>query len=194
MVTWTEKRVARLTVLYKEGFSASMIAKKLGPTFTKGMVAGKIRRLGLSARPARSTRPQTRKSIAPEKRAVNGKTTPAGPAPRPKAASPIMVSHTKPAFIERRVQQMASPKGVRLYDLRAGQCRWPLGDDRPAKFFCGASALPSKSWCEHHYRMAYGHAPTHQSRAHEESPGQKLLHTLRRHEKPRRVETAHASP
>jgi hypothetical protein len=42
MVGWTAKRVERLTLLHREGFSATVIAKKLGPAFTKGMVAGKI--------------------------------------------------------------------------------------------------------------------------------------------------------
>jgi hypothetical protein len=41
MASWTEKRVERLKLFHKEGFSATLIARKLGPSFTKGMVAGK---------------------------------------------------------------------------------------------------------------------------------------------------------
>ena len=51
MVSWTEKRVEQLVLLHKDGHSAMVIAKKLGPDFTKGMVAGKIHRLGLTAQP-----------------------------------------------------------------------------------------------------------------------------------------------
>jgi GcrA cell cycle regulator len=194
MVAWTEKRVARLKLFHKEGFSASVIAKKLGPAFTKGMVAGEINRLGLSAKPARSTRPTRKEPKASEKLAKSGKATRSGPAAHTRAASPIVLPQTKPHLIERPAQQLSSPKGVRLYDLRAGQCRWPLGDDRPAKFFCGAPTVPSKTWCEHHYRLAYGHAPPRQSRPHEGSPGHMLLRALRSRGRPRRVETAHAGP
>jgi hypothetical protein len=157
-------------------------------TFVHEGDGGKINRLGLSVKPARSMKP-----IAPEKRVVNGKASPARPAPRPKA-SPIMLPRTKPHLIERPAQRLTSPTGIRIYDLREGHCRWPLGDDRPAKFFCSAPTVPSKAWCEHHYRMAYGHAPPPQTQAHEDSPEQILLHILRRRGRPRRVETAHAVP
>jgi hypothetical protein len=45
MVNWTEKRIAKLKLLHKEGLSGAAIAKKLGPAFTKGIVIGKLRRL-----------------------------------------------------------------------------------------------------------------------------------------------------
>ena len=41
----------RLKLLHEEGFSATVIAKKLGPDFTKGMVLGKLRRLALAEAP-----------------------------------------------------------------------------------------------------------------------------------------------
>lgn len=44
------------------------------------------------------------------------------------------------------------PGGVAFLDLRFGQCRFPLWRtfDRPPLeqlMFCGAPALPGKSWC-----------------------------------------------
>jgi hypothetical protein len=36
--SWTEKRVEQLVLLHKDGHSAMVIPKKLGPDFTKGMV------------------------------------------------------------------------------------------------------------------------------------------------------------
>ena len=45
-------------------------------------------------------------------------------------------------------------EGILLFDLREGHCRWPLGNDRPARLFCGAASVAS-SWCEHHQRIAF---------------------------------------
>ena len=54
MVDWTETRIAKLKLLHKEGLSGAAIAKKLGPAFTKGMVIGKLRRLELASKAAKS--------------------------------------------------------------------------------------------------------------------------------------------
>jgi hypothetical protein len=37
VANWTEKRLKRLKLLNKEGFSATVIAGKLGPAFTKSI-------------------------------------------------------------------------------------------------------------------------------------------------------------
>jgi hypothetical protein len=44
-VNWTEMRLKRLKLLHKEGFSATIIAGKLGPAFTKNIVLRKIHQL-----------------------------------------------------------------------------------------------------------------------------------------------------
>ena len=31
----------------------------------------------------------------------------------------------------------------------------PVGDERPARLFCGAPSVGTTSWCEHHQRMAF---------------------------------------
>jgi hypothetical protein len=163
MVGWTAKRVQRLVLLHKEGFSATVIAKKLGPAFTKGMVAGKLRRLSIDApkRTAANQKPFVARQAAP-------------------AQSPIIL--TKPPS-----SQPCEPQGIRIFELRERHCRWPLGDDRPAKFFCGAPAVPSKSWCEHHYALAYGHRPAHQNREAGESAAEMLLRALQTRSKSRQT-------
>jgi hypothetical protein len=189
MVTWTEKRVERLKLLHKEGFPATAIAKKLGPEFTKGMVAGKIHRVGLAAKPAKKPA-HPKLDTAPLSRPTPAKPKFAGSA---SASVRIIVPPAAP----RRPTPAATVgpvTGIRLYDLREGHCRWPVGNDRPAKFFCGAASVPSKSWCEHHCRMAYGHRPTHQNRERKRSPGQMLLQAVREHAKRHRIEPAHRSP
>ncbi|HJW78116.1 MAG: GcrA family cell cycle regulator [Microvirga sp.] len=44
-VNWTETRLKRLKLLHKEGFSATIIAGKLGPAFTKSIVLRKVHQL-----------------------------------------------------------------------------------------------------------------------------------------------------
>jgi hypothetical protein len=170
MVSWTEKRVERLLLLHREGYSATVIAKKLGPNVTKGMVAGKLRRLSLDAERT-APRTPTGKPKPVVERASQKQAAPAKPSAAP-AQSPIALRRPPP------VQQPHKPQGVRIFDLRERHCRWPLGDDRPARFFCGAAVIPSKSWCEHHYALAYGHRSTHQNRRQEKSPAQMLLRAL----------------
>jgi len=175
MSGWTERRVGRLKLLHKEGFSTTVIAKKLGPDFTKGMVAGKIHRLGLTAKPA-VKKARAILKLPPLGRPGALKPKPAQPSTAP---APIIVPRAVPSTPILPVG-VPTPDGIRLYDLCARHCRWPLGDDRPAKFFCGAPIVPSKSWCENHYRMAYGHTPTH---GHETPRGQMLLRALQRRSK-----------
>src|SRR5215218_2893917 len=45
VVNWTENRLKRVQELHKAGVSASVIAGKLGPAFSKGIVLRKLREL-----------------------------------------------------------------------------------------------------------------------------------------------------
>jgi hypothetical protein len=131
MASWTEKCVSQLKLLHKEGFSATVIAKKLGPDFSKGMVLGKLSRLALAEAPKpQETRKASVQRVIPPSRIALPNTR--GPDP-----------------------QATAREGVRLYDLHIGQCRWPVGNDRPARYFCGEQAVNSSSWCELHQRMAF---------------------------------------
>ena len=180
MVGWTEKRVQRLVLLQKEGFSATVIAKKLGPAFTKGMVAGKIRRLGLPVKLVKKGSAPERKPVPSPTASPISKAQPRKPILAP--ARPILVSGptvpTPPS-----AQPTERITGIPIFYLRERHCRWPVGNDRPAKFFCGAPAVPSKSWCEHHYGLAYGHRPTRQSREPGESLAEMLLGALQKRSK-----------
>ena len=150
MVDWTEKRIAKLKLLHKEGLSGAAIAKKLGPAFTKGMVIGKLRRLELASKAAKTS--QTKKATT----AIRDTSSKGGPAqnsalsPSKRAAAIIFpASHARPPTLE------APAEGCELVDLRSGQCRFPLGDDRPARFFCGAATVDTSSWCEYHVRVVF---------------------------------------
>jgi GcrA cell cycle regulator len=190
MASWTEKRVERLKLFHKEGFSATLIARKLGPSFTKGMVAGKIHRLGLTVKPMKKGSALLRKAAPGHTAPPISKAQPRKPIPAP--AHPILVS--RPTVRSSLPLRPIEPiNGLQIFDLRETHCRWPLGHDRPAKFFCGAPTIAAKSWCEHHYRLAYGHRPTHQNPEVGKSPGQMLLQALQKRSKSRQGDTVQRS-
>jgi GcrA cell cycle regulator len=60
-------------------------------------------------------------------------------------------------FIEADQQEVeAPPRGVAFFDLRHGQCNFPVGSlNDPPKWFCGEPALIGKPYCEGHCSTAY---------------------------------------
>ena len=60
-MAWTDERVKKLTLLWKNGNSASKIASELGEGVSRNAVIGKIHRLGLSERGSGSTANETKK-------------------------------------------------------------------------------------------------------------------------------------
>jgi hypothetical protein len=162
IANWTEKRLKRLKLLKKEGFSATVIAGKLGPAFTKAIVLRKLhlleeQRLERAKMRATNKTSKARALSRASKQAQSPRT--ATPVPRLQASPPAQPVTAEPI----RVVPPAAPtalnpavlRGIRLFDLREGHCRWPLGDERPARLFCSASSVGTTSWCEHHQRMAF---------------------------------------
>ena len=163
MSNWTEKRLQRLKLLHKEGFSANVIAGKLGPAFTKSIVLRKLHQLE-EERLARAKVLATRKAAKASRLERASKAVDAprkvtrGPVVQPVNAAPIRFVASTPLR-----PKPATLQGITLFDLRQGHCRWPLGDDRPARLFCGAPSVGTTSWCEHHQRIAFsGFRPTQQ--------------------------------
>ena len=148
MVNWTELRIAKLKRLHKEGLSAAAIGKKLGPAFTKGMVIWKIHRLGLNKKPAKAGAAKKLKApmTSPEK------AHPRKPVSSSMSSVELIVV---PPPTQPRSVGTQEPSGRELFELRAGQCRFPLGNDRPARLFCGAPTFGTCSWCEYHKRIVF---------------------------------------
>ena len=94
VANWTEKRLKRLKLLNKEGFSATVIAGKLGPAFTKAIVLRKLhvleeQRLERANMRAGSKAPKARAlSRASKQPQAPRKATPAPPA-QASAAVPV---------------------------------------------------------------------------------------------------------
>jgi GcrA cell cycle regulator len=133
---WSDDRVTTLTLLWRDGQSASQIAKALGGV-TRNAVIGKIHRLGLSGRPAPS-RPARVRAVRPAR-------LPAAAKPhRPKIAPVFLAT---PATLE-------GPGVIAsLTALGAHTCRWPIGDPTAEDFsFCGR--LAKGPYCPAHKTQA----------------------------------------
>ena len=124
---WSETRVTTLSQLWRDGLSASQIAKQLGGV-TRNAVIGKVHRLGLSGRAAAS---------APAR-------APRTATPRP--TRPRRVALAAPAVRKPPVLAYApAPEGPGLIGdmalLGAHVCKWPIGDPKSPDFsFCGRQA------------------------------------------------------
>jgi hypothetical protein len=135
--TWTDERVALLRSLWADGVAGGVIARKLGPGFTRGMVAGKRHSLGLTPRNA---------AAAKAAQARNGRRT-AILCGAVKRATPELAAAK--AALAASLELMAKPlagSNPRPWELREpGQCAFPV-------FGWGAGTM---SCCEPVERGAY---------------------------------------
>lgn len=131
-MSWTDERVTLLKKLWCEGKTAAEIAKELGDV-TRNAVIGKAHRLKLSNRV--SPIQQNKKPVV-----VSGK------------AQPVLIERKAP----KEVSLQDNRQGVPLLDLKAQECRWPLGDPRDKNFgFCGHASVAGFPYCAEHARSAY---------------------------------------
>ena len=148
--SWTNDRVQILTRLWREGLSASQIARALGGGVTRSAVIGKIHRLGLGGRAIPSAPPSR---------------------PRPEVRPRPMFQHAAPM---RPPGSAASEPGkpppkigsATVLTVRRGQCRWPIGDPAADNFLlCGGAAVRG-AYCAEHAEVAYRPLATKPPRDH----------------------------
>lgn len=150
-MVWTAERVERLKSLCESGLSASAIARNLGADISRNAVIGKVHRMHLtllgtpSSTAARrltegiARRKKARRSVALQRREPKIKSQPMPPDP-PIAGAP-------------------APLMLKIADLTASSCRWPIGDPQHADFgFCGHAKQDGLPYCEDHARKAYSPA------------------------------------
>ena len=125
-IDWTTDRIKTLMALWTEGVPTLEIGRRLG--VTKNSVVGKVHRLGLPKRQSPiSSSPRT-----------------------PRAAKP-----TPPIRIRSQTVSI-SENMVKMEELTAEMCRWPVGDPGQEDFrFCGQTAIEGKPYCEVHCARAY---------------------------------------
>lgn len=160
--TWTPAAVARLTELWKDGFSAGRIETDLnGPS--RNAVIRKAHRLGLASRVDR--RPARAKASKPRRK------TPFKPKPvsdhkvtRPRigADSRMTMAFDVPRDAMTDLPADESPDAVLFLDRTGAKCAWPLNETVPISehLVCG-----SKCHGDHSYCLRYFHLSTQPQRA-----------------------------
>ncbi|MDD9909092.1 MAG: GcrA cell cycle regulator [Ahrensia sp.] len=172
-MAWTDERVARLIKLWKEGLSASQIAKDLGDV-TRNAVIGKLHRMGHSGRDKPAAKsggvaPRRKTSSATRSKSVGG-----GSATYARAASARTTTQTvgnaalkmeldaeaevEIEIEERRVEDVVVPISLKLslMELTENTCKWPTGDPTlPGFSFCGQKSEEDKPYCAFHSKQAY---------------------------------------
>jgi len=143
--TWTDERVETLIRLWRDGLSASAIARRLGGV-TRNAVIGKVHRLGLGGRSTPAQPGGPRAQTAKPK-----------PRPEPRIAPPrrALVVATSPAPVE------AAPMvgTADMLTVAPHACRWPIGDPKAPGFaVCGRPAVRG-AYCAPHGALAYRVTP-----------------------------------
>ena len=137
-------RIAALSRLWKEGYSAAQVARELGGV-SRSAVIGKIHRLGIAGRDAPSGPRGVSVRTGAKRTAAHGgrrRTTGASAAPR-RAATPSTPFEVAPT--------------ATLVTLAEHGCRWPIGDPGEAGFgFCGRLRAGRGAYCQGHAPMSHG--------------------------------------
>jgi GcrA cell cycle regulator len=142
-VEWNEERIEALTRMWREGLSASQVARQLGGV-SRSAVIGKVHRLGIAGRDAPS-RPN-----ALGGRPSNRVRATAGGVRRAPSATPRVARAPTPTAP--RVAFEVAPLAT-IHTLSEHGCRWPIGEPDQAGFgFCGRLRGANGSYC-------IGHAP-----------------------------------
>ncbi len=147
-MAWTDDRLEELKRLWvEEALTSSQIAERMG--ISRGTVLGKINRLGLlrhlagsvsSKSPVDAEKPQ-----APRKPVLSQ-------APPPLPTAPSVADCV---VIESHASSRIGNHPT-IFELRGGQCRFPLGGSRePAVFFCGKPAAAPRPYCRECCQRAY---------------------------------------
>jgi GcrA cell cycle regulator len=150
---WTEEQVERLRKWWSEGYSASQIARAFDCGFTRNAIIGKVTRLGLPRRSQLTFVKSGGRIHALN--VVSGRTSARKVAKRQKRRHTV-----RSQLAERRVEilSITPPSAVSFFDVRDGQCKYPIGDwsapvDR--RFFCGAPSQERSAYCPDHHAVCW---------------------------------------
>lgn len=141
-MAWTAEKIATLTRM-ADWHAASEIAEILG--VTRNAVIGKLRRLGVPLRDAR-TKP------SPISAVPTGNLT--GKHQRPRSAK--MKAPTPPKPLPTVIAEPVCSH-VDIAGLRPRSCRWPVAEDARGvvRLYCGEVAPAGSPWCSKHLLIAW---------------------------------------
>lgn len=129
---WTEDRIARLTDLWRQGWSAAQIARDLGREVSRCAVLGKLHRLGLGR--------------GPQVAALSIVRSRAG-AHRPKTS-------LRSPRIDARPDMPATATATVL-TVGRGECRWLYGHPGEAGFGLCGRTVARGAFCAAHAAVGY---------------------------------------
>lgn len=155
-VGWTDERVATLRKLWREGLTASQIARMIGG-MSRNAVIGKAHRIGLAGRAKWCRSRDHRGGMAKPTKDLS-KVTKMTRKPAPKPSSVRDLVRNLPTEPLPPAEELHIPLKERksIATLEANDCRWPIGDPRDADFhFCGKHQAAGLPYCEYHARRAY---------------------------------------
>ena len=138
-VVWTSQMIYRFRQLVADkNLSYQEIAAKMSKEFdvvlSKNACIGKGRRLGVEARVPGIIRSK-KAAVIPKRKYV-------------RVDAPILPKAVIPRDPD---------KGLTIYELREGDCKWVLDkmEAYPPFMFCGMPAIVNCSWCKKHRQIAY---------------------------------------
>ncbi|HVZ17098.1 MAG TPA: GcrA family cell cycle regulator, partial [Terriglobales bacterium] len=139
--------------LWKDGFTASQIASKLGGC-SRSAVCAKAHRIGLY----RKFSPEHREPPKPRPRRTRDRLVLINGATGEQTDIRSLANEPKPL-----TQADGSPIGV--LEIEKGQCRWPFGNSKDLStfHFCAHPVRKDSSFCEHHHSRAFDKIRTRQS-------------------------------
>lgn len=143
-VDWTPDQFEALQYGAAQGWSAATIAEWVGGGCTRSAVLGMARRRGIALL-VESTHAIHRRRVQlhDEPAAAPAEESIPDVAPEPAQESMRAIVEAHPAFLACRGAKAPSP------------CQWPIGDPQEQGFhFCGADAVPGKSYCPEHRAIA----------------------------------------
>ncbi len=148
MSYWNEQTEHTLTTMWMDGFSATMIAQKLGDV-SRSAVIGKVHRMGIKRSPTckkkRFSKKKNKKKVVKAAKGMKIKKTRVARVLRPK-----FVAHPLPA------RRLDGDRPVTLIHLTKNMCRWPYGDPQKTDFhYCGHTSQNGKPYCKAHQHIAH---------------------------------------
>lgn len=141
-ITWTDDRVEVLSKLWRDGLSASQIARDLGHGITRNAVIGKVHRLGLTGRAAPHVPGAGR---ADQRRERKGRLS----------RRPQPIRRLPPSLAVASERELPATGLASVVSVRWGQCRWPMGEPGSDDFcLCGRPSARG-AYCGPHGALAY---------------------------------------
>lgn len=155
---WTAERIDLLTMLWKDGQSASQIARQFDHLFTRSAILGKVHRLKLSIEPGIKKHASYGIPGSLGRRPDGYRRKPLPKAPAVRVAKSI-VTPARPEPIAR------TSAACTFAELAAGdgRCRFPFGEPRAPDFaFCGLPA--DGAYCPGHTQLCHTPAAPRQDK------------------------------